>query len=74
MKINEIIKWIAVSFMMMAAMNASLKLSTMAISFIMFLIGHIIMTTIFLINRDIPLFTMNMIWGIIDIIGIIQWI
>jgi hypothetical protein len=73
MKIKKIIKWLSVIITILAALTISLKLTSILTSYILFIIGHIAMFFVLLKDRDWSLVTMNLIWVIIDIIGIIKW-
>jgi hypothetical protein len=67
------LKWISVFISVIAAITISFKLTDISIAYIIFFIGHTSMCLIMLKERDWSLFTMNLIWVIIDIIGFINW-
>lgn len=74
-KINKInfLKWASVFITILAALTISLKLTEIITSYLIFLFGHILMFYIMLKTKDWSLFFMNLIWVLIDIIGIIKW-
>jgi|LakMenEpi03Aug12_release.lakeMendotaPanAssembly.Ray.scaffolds.fasta_scaffold3063972_1 hypothetical protein len=68
------LKWVSVIISVIAAITISFKLTDVAIAYVIFFIGHTSMSFIMLKERDWSLFTMNLIWVIIDIIGFINWV
>jgi hypothetical protein len=74
-KINKInfLKWASVFITILAALTISLRLTEIITSYLIFLFGHILMFYIMLKTKDWSLFFMNLIWVLIDIIGIIKW-
>ena len=70
---SSIWKWVSVVITILAALTISLKITEILISYIMFLIGHLSMALIMLKDKDWSLFSMNIIWIVIDITGIITW-
>ena len=70
---NSIWKWVSVIITILAALTISLRVTDILISYIIFLIGHLSMTFIMLRDKDWSLLSMNIIWVVIDIIGIITW-
>ena len=73
MSLRNIIKWFSVIVTIIAALTISLRVTDILVSYIIFLVGHIIMFIIMFKDKDWSLFTMNLVWIIIDIIGIIMW-
>jgi hypothetical protein len=73
MRLNKIFKWVSVFVTIFAALTISLKLTPMLISYTLFLSGHLPMLIILMKDKDWSLATMNLIWVIIDILGIIIW-
>jgi hypothetical protein len=69
----KIIKWLSVVITIMAALTISLRVIDVVFSYYIFLIGHLIMTYVLFKFKDWSLFFMNMVWVIIDIVGIIKW-
>ena len=69
----KIIKWLSVVITIMAALTISLRVIDVVFSYYIFLIGHISMTYVLFKFKDWSLFFMNMVWVIIDIVGIIKW-
>lgn len=69
----KIIKWVSVLLTILAALTISLKLCEMVTSYILFLVGHTIMSLIMLKQKEWSLLTMNMVWVMIDLLGIIKW-
>jgi hypothetical protein len=70
---SSIWKWVSVVITILAALTISLKITEILISYIIFLIGHLSMALIMLKDKDWSLFSMNIIWIVIDITGIITW-
>lgn len=70
---NKIFKWISVAITITAALTISLRITDIFVSYLLFLVGHSIMVVIFAKNRDSSLLFMNLVWVVIDIIGIIRW-
>ncbi len=73
MKYATLLKWISVIITIIAALTISLRVTDILISYIIFLIGHVIMFIVMFKDKDWSLFTMNVVWVIIDIIGIVMW-
>ncbi len=73
MKVNNIWKWVSVVITILAALTISLRVTDILISYIVFLVGHLSMAIIMLRDKDWSLLSMNIIWIIIDITGIITW-
>lgn len=69
----KIIKWLSVVITIMAALTISLRVIDVVFSYYIFLIGHLIMTYVLFKFKDWSLFFMNMVWVVIDIVGIIKW-
>jgi hypothetical protein len=69
----KIIKWISVVITIIAALFISLRITNIVISYYIFLVGHTIMTCILYKQKDWSLFFMNMVWVIIDVLGIVKW-
>jgi nicotinamide riboside transporter PnuC len=73
-KINfKTIKWISVVITIIAALSISLRMTNIVISYYIFLVGHTIMAYILYKEKDWSLFFMNMVWVLIDVIGIVKW-
>jgi nicotinamide riboside transporter PnuC len=70
---NKILKWISAVITITAALTISLRITDISISYLLFLVGHSIMVVIFAKNRDSSLLFMNLVWVVVDIIGIIKW-
>ena len=69
----KMFKWFSVVITIMAALTISLRVIDVVFSYYIFLIGHLIMTYVLFKFKDWSLFFMNMVWVIIDIVGIIKW-
>lgn len=69
----KIIKWLSVVITIIAALTISLRVIDVLFSYYIFLIGHLIMSYVLFKFKDWSLFFMNMVWVIIDIVGIIKW-
>tara|TARA_Y100000385_G_scaffold245355_1_gene263971 strand:- start:627 stop:851 length:225 start_codon:yes stop_codon:yes gene_type:complete len=69
----KIIKWLSVVITIIAALTISLRVIDVLFSYYIFLIGHLIMTYVLFKFKDWSLFFMNMVWVVIDIVGIIKW-
>jgi hypothetical protein len=70
---DKVLKWISVGVTILAALSISLRITDVVISYILFLIGHSMMSYIFIKHRDSSLLFMNLVWIIIDVIGIYKW-
>jgi hypothetical protein len=69
-KINfKTIKWISVVITIIAALSISLRMTNIVISYYIFLVGAYILYK----EKDWSLFFMNMVWVLIDVIGIVKW-
>ena len=64
---------LSVVITIMAALTISLRVIDVVFSYYIFLIGHLIMTYVLFKFKDWSLFFMNMVWVIIDVLGIIKW-
>jgi len=73
MKIHNIIKWLSVIITIIAALTISLRVTDIIISYYIFLVGHLIMTYVLYKDKDWSLFFMNLVWVVIDVIGLIKW-
>lgn len=69
----KIIKWISVVITIIAALFISLRITNIVISYYIFLVGHTIMAFILYKEKDWSLFFMNMVWVMIDVLGIVKW-
>ena len=69
----KMIKWISVVITIIAALSISLRITNIVISYYVFLVGHIIMAYVLYKQKDWSLFFMNMVWVIIDVLGIVKW-
>ena len=67
------VKWFSVVITIIAALTISLRVIDVVFSYYIFLIGHAIMTYVLFKFKDWSLFFMNMVWVVIDIVGIIKW-
>jgi len=73
MNIYKIIKWFSVVITIIAALTISLRITEIVTSYYIFLLGHLTMSYILYRDRDWSLFFMNLVWVVIDVIGIIKW-
>ena len=69
----KIIKWFSVVITIIAALFISLRITNIVISYYIFLVGHTIMAFILYKEKDWSLFFMNMVWVMIDVLGIVKW-
>jgi hypothetical protein len=67
------VKWFSVIITILAALTISLNFTEVIISYYIFLVGHTVMTFVMYKSKDWSLFSMNIVWITIDIIGIIRW-
>ena len=69
----KLVKWFSVAITIIAALTISLRVIDIVFSYYIFLTGHAIMSYVLFRDKDWSLFFMNMVWVVIDIIGIIKW-
>ena len=69
----KIIKWFSFVITIIAALSISLRITNIVVSYYIFLVGHMIMAYILYKVKDWSLFSLNAVWVVIDIIGIIKW-
>ena len=69
----KMVKWFSVAITIIAALTISLRVIDVVFSYYIFLIGHTIMSYVLFRDKDWSLFFMNMVWVVIDIVGIIKW-
>lgn len=67
------VKWFSVIITIIAALTISLRITEIVASYYIFLVGHLTMSYILYKDKDWSLFFMNLVWVVIDIIGIIKW-
>ena len=67
------VKWFSVILTILAALTISLNFTEVIISYYIFLVGHSVMAFVMYNSKDWSLFSMNVVWITIDIIGIIRW-
>jgi hypothetical protein len=67
------VKWFSVIITIIAALTISLRITEIVVSYYIFLLGHLTMSYILYRDRDWSLFFMNLVWVVIDVIGIIKW-
>jgi len=70
---HKMVKWFSVIITIIAALTISLRITEIVVSYYIFLFGHLTMSYILYRDRDWSLFFMNLVWVIIDVIGIIKW-
>jgi hypothetical protein len=70
---HKMVKWFSVVITIIAALTISLRITEIVTSYYMFLLGHLTMSYILYRDRDWSLFFMNLVWVVIDVIGIIKW-
>ena len=70
---HKMIKWFSVIITIIAALTISLRITEIVASYYIFLVGHLTMSYILYKDKDWSLFFMNLVWVVIDIIGIIKW-
>ena len=73
MNLHKMVKWLSVIITIIAALTISLRVTEIVFSYYIFLIGHISMTYILYKEKDWSLLFMNLVWVVIDVIGIIKW-
>jgi len=71
--LNSNWRWSYTYFMLGGAILFSLNLEFSRYAFFLFFTGHIIMGAISYIINDRPLFVHNILFGIVDIVGIYNW-
>lgn len=66
-------KWIGTVLFFTSAMILSLNISPDLIkyTFVLFLLGHMIFAYIFI--KDMPMFFQNVVFMVLDVIGIFRW-
>ena len=69
----KMVKWFSVAITIIAALTISLRVIDVVFSYYIFLMGHIIMSYVLFRDKDWSLFFMNMVWVIIDVLGIVKW-
>lgn len=69
----KMIKWLSVIITIIAALTISLRVTEIVTSYYIFLLGHLTMSYILYRDKDWSLFFMNLVWVVIDAIGIIKW-
>ena len=67
------VKWFSVIITILAALTISLNFTDVIISYYIFLVGHSVMAFVMYKSKDWSLFSRNIVWITIDIIGIIRW-
>lgn len=70
----KILKWLTTLFLVSGAVIVALNIPESKWGFIAFLIGHIILIYCFIKERDIPLLVQNVMFLLIDIVGIFYWV
>ena len=70
---HKMIKWFSVIITIIAALTISLRITEIVASYYIFLAGHLTMSYILYRDKDWSLFFMNLVWVVIDVIGIIKW-
>lgn len=70
---HKMIKWFSVIITIIAALTISLRITEIVASYYIFLLGHLTMSYILYRDKDWSLFFMNLVWVVIDVIGIIKW-
>jgi hypothetical protein len=70
---HKMIKWFSVIITIIAALTISLRITEIVASYYIFLVGHLTMSYILYRDKDWSLFFMNLVWVVIDVIGIIKW-
>jgi hypothetical protein len=70
----KLLKWLSVVITVIAAITISTRITEITTSYVIFFIGHALMTFIMIKTKDWSLLTMNIIWLIIDIIGFINYL
>jgi hypothetical protein len=68
------LKWASAVISVIAAIVISFRLTPVWLAYGIFFIGHVSMCLLMLRQRDWSLFTMNLIWTIIDVAGFINWL
>ena len=68
----KLVKWFSVAITIIAALTISLRVIDIVFSYYIFLTGHAIMSYVLFRDKDWSLLFMNMVWVVIDIIGIIR--
>ena len=69
-----IFKWFGTLMFLSAATLLSLNIGVSPYGFILFLLGHVVLSYYFLFkNKDLPMFTQNFFFIGIDTLGIVRW-
>ena len=66
-------KWISTFLFLFAGAILSMRLEISQYGFIAFLLGHAILTYLFIRTRDMPMLVQNAAFLLIDINGIYRW-
>jgi len=70
---GEFIKWIGTGLFLSAAILLSSNIEVSAFGFYLFLAGHIILSMLFWISNDKPMFVQNFFFIFVDLWGIYRW-
>lgn len=69
----EWLKWIGTISFLTAALLLSSNIEISRYGFFIFLLGHIVLSYLFLVNKDKPMFIQNFFFLFIDLWGIYRW-
>lgn len=72
-KYGEFIKWLGTGLFLAAAILLSSNIEVSPFGFYLFLIGHIILSMLFWIINDKPMFVQNFFFVFVDLWGIYRW-
>ena len=73
---NNKAKWGSIALMLMAAIPLSFNLTFIpfSLAFLLFFLGHSSMAYLMYLQKEYSLVFVNIIWCIIDIVGMIRWL
>jgi hypothetical protein len=73
--VNGKTKWFSIGLMLLGAIPLSFNLTMVPfqLAFLSFFIGHAIMAYLMYKQREYSLVFINIVWCIIDVVGIIRW-
>ena len=70
---GEFIKWLGTGLFLSAALLLSSNIEVSKFGFFLFLGGHIILSMLFWVNNDKPMFVQNFFFLFVDAWGIYRW-
>jgi hypothetical protein len=70
---SQTIKWVGTVCFILAALLLSSNIEISRYGFFLFLVGHIVLSYIFFIHKDKPMFVQNFAFLFVDLWGIYRW-